>query len=628
MAFGTSGRPSFGSPAPNASAILTQADQLRQQGRLAEAENLVRGVVGLEPNLPIALNMLALFVRARGDNQEAESLLRRAIALEPRGSALHNNLGNVLTATGDLLGAESAYRKAVELRADYPEAWHNLGLALKALGRSDAALAAFRRAVEFKKDYPQALVQVGVMLIERGESADALGPLETAAKLAPAYYDAHYYRGVALMQLNRFDEAIPILQRAVDIAPQRHEARYMVSKCFAHVGREEDALLGYQTAFERKPDFLPALNDFTALAFSMGNDVRSMQSFAYARGKAGDTPDLLLAEANVRMRLFDSVEAESLLRVAHNKAPERADIADALGRALVMQSRLDESFPVFQKALAADPESVRNRQDYAEALLKGGENAEAARILDEALTRNPHDQITLAYLALAWRETGDSRYDQLVNLDRYVREYEIAPPNGFTDIEAFNRALAEELTALHTRHGAPIDQTLQNGTQTTGSLFARKSRAIEAVRERIREAVAEYIAGLPDGAQHPMLARKDKDFAFSGSWSCRLHSTGFHSNHVHDQGWISSAYYASLPAEVADGDGGQGAIKFGESKFRLGERDRPGRVIKPAVGKLVLFPSYFWHGTVPFQSRDMRLTIAFDVVPGKRAPRAAFDPSV
>ena len=605
MAFGTSGQPSFGSPAPNASAILTQADQLRQQGRLAEAENLVRGLVGLDPNLPIALNMLALFVRARGDNQEAESLLRRAITLEPRGSALHNNLGNVLTTKGDLPGAESAYRKAVELRADYPEAWHNLGLALKAMGRSDAALAAFRRAVEFKKDYPQALVQVGVLLIERGESADALGPLETAAKLAPAYYDAHYYRGV-----------------------ERHEARYMVSKCFAHVGREEDALLGYQTAFERKPDFLPALNDFTALAFSMGNDVRSMQSFAYARGKVGDTPDLLLAEANVRMRLFDSVEAESLLRVAHNRAPERADVANALGRALVMQSRLDESFPVFQKALAADPDSVRHRQDYAEALLKGSENTEAARILDEALSRNPHDQITLAYLALAWRENGDSRYDQLVNLDRYVREYEIAPPNGFTDIEAFNRALTEELTALHTRHGAPIDQTLQHGTQTTGSLFAQKSRAIEAVRERIREAVAEYIASLPDGAQHPMLARKDKDFAFSGSWSCRLHSTGFHSNHVHDQGWISSAYYASLPAEVSDSDGGQGAIKFGESKFRLGERDRPGRVIKPAVGKLVLFPSYFWHGTVPFQSRDMRLTIAFDVVPGKRAPRAAFDPNV
>jgi Putative 2OG-Fe(II) oxygenase len=36
---------------------------------------------------------------------------------------------------------------------------------------------------------------------------------------------------------------------------------------------------------------------------------------------------------------------------------------------------------------------------------------------------------------------------------------------------------------------------------------------------------------------------------------------------------------------------------------------------------LVLFPSYFWHGTVPFESSADRLTIAFDVVPGKVDPR-------
>ena len=41
------------------------------------------------------------------------------------------------------------------------------------------------------------------------------------------------------------------------------------------------------------------------------------------------------------------------------------------------------------------------------------------------------------------------------------------------------------------------------------------------------------------------------------------------------------------------------------------------------MGKLVLFPSYFWHGTVPFTSENTRLTIAFDVVPGSlKRPRA------
>jgi len=37
--------------------------------------------------------------------------------------------------------------------------------------------------------------------------------------------------------------------------------------------------------------------------------------------------------------------------------------------------------------------------------------------------------------------------------------------------------------------------------------------------------------------------------------------------------------------------------------------------VRPELGRLVLFPSYFWHGTLPFHSEQARLTVAFDVVP-------------
>ena len=191
-----------------------------------------------------------------------------------------------------------------------------------------------------------------------------------------------------------------------------------------------------------------------------------------------------------------------------------------------------------------------------------------------------------------------------------------------TTSKSFNRALSEELAGLHTRRVEPFDQTLRGGTQTPGYLFDHRARALEGVREKIREAVADYVRGLSDDPDHPLLARKTDTFDFATAWSCRLRSSGFHTNHVHPMGWISSAYYASLPEVVTEGTGQQGWLKFGESNLGLGERDRPGRAVKPGVGKLVLFPSYFWHGTVPFTSDDMRLTIAFDVVPGKATGRA------
>jgi len=622
MAFGTSGRPNFGTPQANdATAILAQIDQFRQAGRRADAEALARKLVGDQPDSPIALNVLGLLLRAKGEQEEAEALMRRAIAAAPREPALHNNLGNILLSRGDLEGAEQAYRKAIALKPDFADACYNLGIVLRDQGRAEEAIAAQRRAVSLRPTYGQAQVQLGVLLCEQGRAQDALAPLEEAVRAQPGFYDAHYYRGTALMDLERFEEAIPSFQRAVDIAPNRHEARYAVAKAFAHVGREEDALLAYQTVFEKKPDFIPALNDFTALAWSMGNGAKSLSSFDHARRRAGETPDLLLAEANLRLRFSDdvSIGAEDMLRRAREMAPERADIANALARAMVLQGRFDQSFPLFQDAIKSEPAVVKHRQDYAEALLNRHEFGEARKVFEEALALDPYDQITLGGLTLAYRELGDSRYGDLVDFDRFVRAYEIEPPPGFSDLAAFNRVLAEELERLHTRYAPPIDQTLRNGTQTSGSLFKHRNAAIAAVREQIAAAVADYVANLPDASSHPLLARKQKDFSFSGSWSCRLRSSGFHTNHVHDQGWISSAYYVSLPEEVSRG--GEGGLKFGESRFALGDNDRAARVVAPAVGKLVLFPSYFWHGTVPFHSSDVRMTIAFDVTPGATPPR-------
>jgi hypothetical protein len=57
----------------------------------------------------------------------------------------------------------------------------------------------------------------------------------------------------------------------------------------------------------------------------------------------------------------------------------------------------------------------------------------------------------------------------------------------------------------------------------------------------------------------------------------------------------------------------QGWIKFGEPGVEMGLGPR--RVLQPVPGRLVLFPSYMWHGTIPFQGASPRTTIAFDAVP-------------
>jgi uncharacterized protein (TIGR02466 family) len=99
----------------------------------------------------------------------------------------------------------------------------------------------------------------------------------------------------------------------------------------------------------------------------------------------------------------------------------------------------------------------------------------------------------------------------------------------------------------------------------------------------------------------------------TGCWSVRLGKEGYHVNHVHSEGWISSAYYAELPAEVADTEAKSGWIKFGEPRFEV-PGATAGKFVQPQVGMLVLFPSYMWHGTMPIHGDEPRMTVAYDAV--------------
>ena len=62
-------------------------------------------------------------------------------------------------------------------------------------------------------------------------------------------------------------------------------------------------------------------------------------------------------------------------------------------------------------------------------------------------------------------------------------------------------------------------------------------------------------------------------------------------------------------------NGHDGWIKFGEPGLTVSPAQDAERIIEPKPGRLLLFPSYMWHGTVPYTGDEKRLTVAFDLAP-------------
>ncbi|MFN3591028.1 MAG: putative 2OG-Fe(II) oxygenase, partial [Thermaurantiacus sp.] len=240
-------------------------------------------------------------------------------------------------------------------------------------------------------------------------------------------------------------------------------------------------------------------------------------------------------------------------------------------------------------------------------LLRTGE-VEAALARGERFLGAPGDAEVWPYVATCWRLLGDARAQWLEEDPRLVAEIPVLEP---AEVET----LAACLRRLHAGQGEPLGQSVRGGTQTDGPLFARVEPEIRALREKIRAAVAGHLLALgtpePD---HPVLRHRACPVRFAGSWSVRLSGAGHHSNHVHPQGWFSSAFYVVVPPVADAGPQPAGWLGLGAPPAELGIDLPPFRTVQPRPGWLALFPSIMWHGTVPFAGGE-RMTVAFDVAP-------------
>jgi hypothetical protein len=158
-----------------------------------------------------------------------------------------------------------------------------------------------------------------------------------------------------------------------------------------------------------------------------------------------------------------------------------------------------------------------------------------------------------------------------------------------------------------------VGQSLRHGAQTTQNLALSDDPVIRALFAAIDAPIRAYIDILAE-RNDVLGARVTGGYRFAGAWSALLRPGGHHVNHIHPMGWISSAFHVETPPAIDESR--QGWLKFGEPGLATTPVLGPEHFLKPQAGALVLFPSYMWHGTVPFGGSASRLTVAFDLVPG------------
>jgi len=548
----------------------------KAQGQLAEAERYFRAAIAHDLKSGQYYNELGLILQARGAYEEAIKVFRAASALVPSFLMVRVSIVRCLMAIGDLVEAEREARDYIAISPG-PESLTLLGTVQRAQERHQDALVTAGTALKYGPTLRGLRYNYGTALDNVGRGAEALAVFEKLAKQEIDTPDLALHYARALYAAGRKKDAEAVAEQGVAIWPQVVALHGALSRMRWLRGEGEKSVSANEAAIQARPNDLSLRLACADALHRGGHNAKALNVLDEALRLAPDTPALLTAAGVVLDELDRPLDGLKVLRRAAEVAPSRAA-----------------------------------QRNLLSTLLRAGQPDEVLRIVNDLRNEQPHEQYLIACATTAMRMLEHPEYRVWCDYDRFVRTYEIAPPHGFFTTEAFNAGLAVLLRTQHKTNAHPLDQYIPNGSQTGRNLLGLDEPVIKHFLAAMDIALRDYAGRLREN--DPMGARRTKSSRYSSLWSVRMTNGGYQPNHVHDRGWISGVYFVSIMPSERPNDPRAGWSKFGEPN-RPPAGCGPEKFVEPQPGTLVLFPSYMWHGTVPFEGAEW-LSLAFDMVPG------------
>lgn len=496
------------------------------------------------------------------------------------------------------------------------------GLAKEALrlGHPERALAILERAASSQSSDAtalHALASIAVGLRQDEIAAKlfeaAIAAVSSQAEQAPA----SWYRslGEACAAAGRLEAASRALRTALERAPEDADTWRWLGRVLRRIDDLPAALEACQRAVDLAPDDWSARGDLALVLFDAGALDDSAAHFDAALARAGDVPPLVVGRAKLDLQRGHRAQAIASLESCLERHPKNVGALATLALALRDEQRFDAAIGALSRAIEQSPSDAALWCGLGRTLLEAGRSGEALRLADAFLKGRPGHAGALSVKALALLALGDeAAASRLLDYDRWVTRRRLPVPDGFADLRSFNVALATAAASHPTLHRAPLRHATAAGLHS-GSLMIAPAGPLLALQQTIRLVTDEYRTQLPAWPDHPHVSAQPKSTTLE-MWCVVMQSGAHQVPHVHPDAWLSGVYYPQVPEAVSLGAGPGGWLAFGEPDRRFPGRERGQRfTLRPEEGLLVLFPSYFFHHTIPFEAEGTRISVAFDLVP-------------
>ena len=390
---------------------------------------------------------------------------------------------------------------------------------------------------------------------------------------SPSSPDRDFAAALERHQAGQLVEAAGLYERALADRPGHYDARRLLGLVRLQQGRAPEAERLLREAIAAAPENAKAYDNLAVVLHS----------------------------------LHRAEEALSASRKAVELAPANPGFLLNLGNLYIEMGRRPDAIHAFRRAVDAAPDNAGIHQRLAAELLRVGDAAGALRHLDKSFGLGGADAHGVALKAAALAAAGDAEaYQALTDFDRLVVSRQVDEAHGFPSLAAFHEALAAHV----------IERAAAGGT--SDELLAASVPCAAALRRVIEYEVGARLRALP-AAGHPFADGAPRQWRID-TWAVatrRQDHEEIELDQIRPQAWLSGVYYVQLsePARPRP-KANEGWLEFGRAPDDISAVASPDiRLVQPAAGMLLTFPSYIWRRTLPFETKQDRISIGFDVIP-------------
>ena len=488
------------------------------------------------------------------------------------------------------LGAQAAYQAGADdlaldlfARLDVRHGldagqWAMMGHAAERLGVSRVALRAYRRALDLQPDNSAVQYNLGSLYLRRHQWTEAIELLSAACEAKPDWEPAWENLAQAMMGTEHFETVVPFLEDCMKRFPDNAAFYFQHAEALLSMGERAAAEAAYRRLTKLAPDVAVGWGGLAAAVIQDDRKEEAAKIIEQAAAAGASSPDLAEMAATLKLDSGDAAAAQA----------------------------------GYQAVLAAAPDHRLARINLIDALVQAGDRDAALNVCDEVLARVPGDPEMLAYRAIVMTDMGKVAEAEAFLPPDLIMGHRPMAPEGFASMAEFNKAMVQHILSHPSLVPSPPSHATVAGRHT-GSLVCEPWGPMRHFKDMIAEAARVY-RRRHRGSDHPLFTRWSDEYSLT-VWAVEMNAGGHQMPHIHPSGFLSGVYYPQLPQQVTDPEDTKGFIEFFQApeQFELKHQPRL-QLFPPEEGVMYLFPSAYFHRTIPFEGEGTRISVAFDLV--------------